>query len=186
MSARNFARVFRADTGMTPAAHVEDLRIEAARQLLEQTDLTVAATAIRVGLKHPETLHRAADSKMPSSEADAFEEAVVAQWSEIHKRSTLVHLILVGLAQSPKWSAEVVAFVEEMTDGEWGVDERSLYRALRRLERSELVEHATTDAPRTGAKRKTYRLTDSGRRVLRRYEETTLGYLARLALLDRR
>lgn len=59
MSERSFARAFRAETGITPAAHVEELRVEAARRLLEGTDLTVAAIATRVGLKHPETLHRA-------------------------------------------------------------------------------------------------------------------------------
>ncbi|MDQ3147567.1 MAG: DJ-1/PfpI family protein [Actinomycetota bacterium] len=59
MSERSFARAFRAETGTTPAAHIEDLRVEAARRLLEGTDLTVAAVATRVGLKHPETLHRA-------------------------------------------------------------------------------------------------------------------------------
>lgn len=59
MSPRTFARVFRAETGITPAAHVEALRIEAARGLLETTDLTVDAIARRVGLRHGETLHRA-------------------------------------------------------------------------------------------------------------------------------
>jgi transcriptional regulator GlxA family with amidase domain len=58
MSARNFARVFRRETGTTPAAHVEELRVEAARRLLEDTDLTVAAVATNVGVKHAETLHR--------------------------------------------------------------------------------------------------------------------------------
>ena len=59
LSARSFARSFRAETGTTPAAHVEDLRVEAARRLLETTDLGVAAVARAVGLKHAETLHRA-------------------------------------------------------------------------------------------------------------------------------
>ena len=59
MSPRTFARTFRAETGTTPAAHVEELRVEAARRLLETTDLTVAAIARHVGLKHAETLHRA-------------------------------------------------------------------------------------------------------------------------------
>jgi transcriptional regulator GlxA family with amidase domain len=59
MSPRSFARAFRAETGTTPAAHVERLRVEAARRLLETTDLTVAAVATTVGLRHPETLHRA-------------------------------------------------------------------------------------------------------------------------------
>ncbi|MCU1499103.1 MAG: AraC family transcriptional regulator [Acidimicrobiales bacterium] len=59
MSPRSFARTFRAETGTTPAAHVEELRVEAARRLLETTDLTIAAVARAVGLRHAETLHRA-------------------------------------------------------------------------------------------------------------------------------
>ncbi|MBN2624841.1 MAG: GlxA family transcriptional regulator, partial [Acidimicrobiales bacterium] len=59
MSPRNFARCFRAETGTTPAAYVEQVRIEAARRLLETTDLRVAAIARRVGIRHAETLHRA-------------------------------------------------------------------------------------------------------------------------------
>lgn len=59
MSPRTFARTFRAETGTTPAAHVEQLRVEAARRLLETTDLTVSAVAGLVGLRHAETLHRA-------------------------------------------------------------------------------------------------------------------------------
>lgn len=59
MSTRSFSRTFRRETGTTPAAFVEDLRVEAARRLLETTDLTVGAVASRVGLRHPETLHRA-------------------------------------------------------------------------------------------------------------------------------
>jgi transcriptional regulator GlxA family with amidase domain len=59
MSPRNFGRVFRRETGVTPGAHVEELRVEAARRLLETTDLTVGAIARRVGIRHAETLHRA-------------------------------------------------------------------------------------------------------------------------------
>lgn len=59
MSERTFVRAWRAETGTTPAAYVEALRIEAARRLLETSDLTVAAIAADVGLGRPETLHRA-------------------------------------------------------------------------------------------------------------------------------
>lgn len=59
MSPRTFARAFRAETGTTPAAHVEALRVEAARRLLETSDLTVAEISRRVGLARAETLHRA-------------------------------------------------------------------------------------------------------------------------------
>lgn len=59
MSPRTFARLFVRETGVTPAAYVEELRVEAAQRLLETTDLTVAAVAGCVGMKHPEILHRA-------------------------------------------------------------------------------------------------------------------------------
>jgi transcriptional regulator GlxA family with amidase domain len=59
MSPRSFARCFKAETGTTPAAHVEALRVEAARRLLETTDQTVATVARHVGFRHGETLHRA-------------------------------------------------------------------------------------------------------------------------------
>jgi transcriptional regulator GlxA family with amidase domain len=59
MSPRTFARVFRRETGTTPAAYVEDVRLETARRLFETTDLTVAAVAARLGMRHVETLHRA-------------------------------------------------------------------------------------------------------------------------------
>lgn len=59
MSERTLARAFRTECGTTPADFVEQVRVEAARQLLETTDLTVAAVAARCGFGTPETLHRA-------------------------------------------------------------------------------------------------------------------------------
>lgn len=59
MSVRSFGRAFRSETGTSPAAAVEALRIEAARRLLETSDLTVGAVARQVGLRSPEVLHRA-------------------------------------------------------------------------------------------------------------------------------
>lgn len=58
MSDRTFARTFRTETGCTPAAFVEHLRVEAARRLLETSDLTIDAIARAVGYRHGETLHR--------------------------------------------------------------------------------------------------------------------------------
>lgn len=59
MSPRTFARSFRAETGTTPAAYVETLRVEAARGLLETSSLGVPAIAAAVGLHRVETFHRA-------------------------------------------------------------------------------------------------------------------------------
>jgi len=49
MSERNFVRVFRAETGRTPAAFVASIRLQAARRLLEESDLPMKAAARRCG-----------------------------------------------------------------------------------------------------------------------------------------
>jgi transcriptional regulator GlxA family with amidase domain len=59
MSPRHFARQFRAETGTTPAAYVEALRLDEARRLLATSDLTVAEVARRVGFGSDTVLHRA-------------------------------------------------------------------------------------------------------------------------------
>jgi len=59
MSPRSFARRFRAETGTTPAAFVEALRLESARRLLETSSAPVATVAAATGFGGPETLHRA-------------------------------------------------------------------------------------------------------------------------------
>ncbi|MFI1937918.1 GlxA family transcriptional regulator [Streptomyces purpureus] len=59
LSERHFARVFTQETGITPAAYVEALRVEAARRLLESTDQPLDHIAQAAGLRSVETLHRA-------------------------------------------------------------------------------------------------------------------------------
>jgi transcriptional regulator GlxA family with amidase domain len=59
MSPRHFARAFRAETGVTPARHVERVRLEAARRRLEDSDEPIAAIAARCGFGTAETMRRA-------------------------------------------------------------------------------------------------------------------------------
>jgi transcriptional regulator GlxA family with amidase domain len=59
MSERHFARAFKAETGMTPAAHVEALRVERARLALEAGAMPIDAVARRCGFGTMETLRRA-------------------------------------------------------------------------------------------------------------------------------
>jgi len=58
MSTRTFARVFREELRVTPAAYVEAVRVEAARRLLETTGRTVAEVARVCGFGTVETMHR--------------------------------------------------------------------------------------------------------------------------------
>ncbi len=59
MSPRHFARAFRAETGVTPARHVELVRLEAARRRLEDTSQPLSAIAAECGFGTAETMRRA-------------------------------------------------------------------------------------------------------------------------------
>jgi transcriptional regulator GlxA family with amidase domain len=58
MSARHFARAFRAETGVTPARYVERVRLEAARRRLEDGSEPIAEIAAACGFGTAETMRR--------------------------------------------------------------------------------------------------------------------------------
>src|SRR3954451_18163006 len=58
MSPRNFARAFRRETGMTPAAYVESVRVEQARIALEGSDAQIESIARHCGFATVETMRR--------------------------------------------------------------------------------------------------------------------------------
>src|SRR5689334_17816823 len=59
MSARNFARVFTREVGMTPARYVASVRLETARRLLEETTEPLEAVCSESGHGTPESMRRA-------------------------------------------------------------------------------------------------------------------------------
>ena len=59
MSPRHFSRRFQAELGTTPARYVESVRVEAARQLLEQSGDTLEVVAKSAGFRSAETMRRA-------------------------------------------------------------------------------------------------------------------------------
>ena len=69
MSPRNFARLFRREIGLTPAAYVEELRVERARQLLEEASDPVELIAAQCGFGTPETMRRAFARRVGTSPA---------------------------------------------------------------------------------------------------------------------
>jgi transcriptional regulator GlxA family with amidase domain len=75
MAPRTFARAFRDEVGLTPAAYVEALRVERARGALETTDLPVAGVARACGFGTVETLRRAFGRRVgvaPAAYRDRF------------------------------------------------------------------------------------------------------------------
>jgi transcriptional regulator GlxA family with amidase domain len=59
MSPRNFARAFRAETGVTPAVYVRGLRVERARTALEAGELQIQEIALQCGFGTVEAMRRA-------------------------------------------------------------------------------------------------------------------------------
>jgi transcriptional regulator GlxA family with amidase domain len=70
MSDRNFARAFRREIGMTPAAYVESVRVESARIALEEGADPVEAVARRTGFGTVETMRRAFNRRLGVSPAE--------------------------------------------------------------------------------------------------------------------
>jgi transcriptional regulator GlxA family with amidase domain len=59
LSPRQFSRAFQAETGQTPAKAVENLRLEAARLMLEQSRHTIDVIAAETGFADRERMRRA-------------------------------------------------------------------------------------------------------------------------------
>lgn len=59
MSPRHFSRLFRSETGASPAVFVEKVRVETARRLLETTSRSIDEVASASGFSSPDALRRA-------------------------------------------------------------------------------------------------------------------------------
>ena len=58
MSPRNFSRLFCQEIGVTPAKFVEGVRLEAARNMMLQTDLPMESVAVNCGFSNAEQMRR--------------------------------------------------------------------------------------------------------------------------------
>ncbi len=70
MSPRHFARLFRAETGLTPAAYVETVRIEAGRHLLEAGAVALKQVAGACGFRDADTFRRAFQRRVGTTPAE--------------------------------------------------------------------------------------------------------------------
>jgi transcriptional regulator GlxA family with amidase domain len=59
LSARQFSRAFRAETGQSPAKAIESLRVEAAKSLVEESRHAIDVVARETGFADPERMRRA-------------------------------------------------------------------------------------------------------------------------------
>lgn len=78
MSERSFARIFKSETGETPAHYVERMRLDGARRLLAGSALPVASVASRSGFGSEERMRRVFQRHLKISPSD-FRERFRAQ-----------------------------------------------------------------------------------------------------------
>jgi transcriptional regulator GlxA family with amidase domain len=81
MSERNFARVFRDETGRSPGEFIASARLQAACRLIEESELTLKAIALRCGIGTAPALRRMFMSRLgvtPLGYRDKFRTRVTA------------------------------------------------------------------------------------------------------------
>jgi len=100
---------------------------------------------------------------------------LVDDWDDVYKKGQLGVWILLSIYEGRKYTAEIIDFMDEASNGHFAVKEQSLYRALRRFKDMGLVEVTEEQSPNSGPKRKYYELTELGKAVLGRF--TTLNIL---------
>lgn len=70
LSERQFSRLFKAEVGITPAEHVEAVRMESACRLLETTSKTMEQIAALCGFGVPETMNRTFRRRLNTTPGD--------------------------------------------------------------------------------------------------------------------
>ena len=79
-----------------------------------------------------------------------------------------VYQILLSLADGDRHGYGIMQEVDERTDGEMRLGPGTLYRSIKGLRKAGLIEALEVAAPKRGDddRRRFYRITDSGRRML--------------------
>lgn len=97
-----------------------------------------------------------------------YEAQLLEGWEGVAKKGQLSLWILLSLKDGAKHMAEIKAFIGEATNQTVVADDQSMYRALRRYDKAELI-HFHTQSGDGGPDRKIYALTPTGERVLHAY-----------------
>lgn len=119
----------------------------------------------RPGTSSPEIPSRA----IPSPEDAEWAEELARSWVEVYKKSaTTLALLRIIRETGPIAAAGIAPRFVEATG--WTLTDRGLYRTLRRLAESGVLDSEKVEVARTGAKRQDFSLTAVGRAYLERIE----------------
>ena len=95
-------------------------------------------------------------------------ELLLAQWEGTYKKGLLSFWLLLLLSQRKAYPYEMKAAIEELSQNSISADENSIYRALKRLAQSGVVDSEVRPSE-SGPDRRYFFLTDLGQELLLRF-----------------
>ena len=105
-------------------------------------------------------------------------------WEDVHKKSQLTLWILLALKADGKHMAAIKEWITGMTGGTISADDKSMYRALRRLHEAEIISFRQ-EPGNGGPDRKVYGLTDIGAQLLQTFlQRNIIDVLYKSAVRD--
>jgi len=95
-------------------------------------------------------------------------ELLLTQWEGTYKKGLLSFWLLLLLSQRKAYPYEMKAAIEELSQNSISADENSIYRALKRLAQSGVVD-SQVQPSESGPDRRYFFLTDLGQELLVRF-----------------
>lgn len=108
-----------------------------------------------------------------TEDLDEYETKLLAGWEDVYRKSQLTMWLLLALKAGPKHMALIKQFVADLTNQTVTPDDKSMYRALRRLHEGELLSFKSV-ASDNGPDLKVYSLTNTGHKVLQAFLERNI------------
>ena len=106
------------------------------------------------------------------------------QWESVYKKGLLTFWVLLLLHERPSYVFEMGEQLEELSQGSISVDDKSLYRALRRFEAMGVVE-STWQPSDVGPRRRYYALTELGTALLQEFTQRNILIFREPAIEER-
>lgn len=99
---------------------------------------------------------------------DKIVDILLNQWEETYKKGLLSFWLLLLLSQRKAYAYEIKDEIAELSRNTIKADENSIYRALKRLSQSKIVE-SEIQPSETGPNRRYFYLTEMGKELLKRF-----------------
>ena len=100
-------------------------------------------------------------------------ELLLAQWEETYKKGLLSFWLLLLLAQRRAYPYEMKDAIKDLSQNTISADENSIYRALKRLAQSGVVD-SEVQPSKSGPNRRYFFLTDLGQELLVRFVSSNI------------